>query len=123
MKNNRGKAFYFLIFIFLLVFNSCKEDENVSGGNQQPGANEVWMQNDAFTPATKTVAMGTTILWTNKESDLHTVTSGTPGSPSGVFGSTDLSLNGTFSFTFNTQGTFQYFCQNHNGMTGTIIVQ
>jgi len=79
------------------------------------------MQNIAFSPAIKTVAVGTTIKWINKDNTTHDVISGIPGSPSGLFNSGDFGMNGEFTFT--QTGTFQYFCSHHAGMTGTIIVQ
>lgn len=75
------------------------------------------IQNFAFSPATITVPVGTTITWTNRDSADHTVTS-----RSGVFNSGTLSPNDTFSFTFNTPGTFDYFCRIHPSMTATVIV-
>ena len=83
-----------------------------------PGTNEVWMQSLAFVPATKTVSVGTTITWTNKDSDTHDVVSNT-----GAFTSSSFGLNGTFSYQFNTVGTYTYKCTFHSGMNGTIIVQ
>ena len=102
--------FFPAIFIFFFVFLSCNEDDEVTGNGGNPGPNEVWMQSDTFNPATITVSSGTTITWTNKESDVHTVTSGVPGTPSGTFASVDLGLNGTFSFTTSGPDTIEYFC-------------
>lgn len=83
-----------------------------------PGANEVWMQNTTFVPATKTISAGTTITWTNKDVDNHDVASN-----SGLFTSPSMGQNATYSYTFATAGTFNYKCAFHNGMNGTIIVQ
>jgi plastocyanin len=125
---NINKKYFnlFLSAIVILLFSfivSCSEDDEVTGNGGNPGQNEIWMQSDTFNPSTKTVSAGTTIMWTNKESHTHTVTSGLPGNPTGIFASTDLGVNGTFSFTFNTPGTIEYFCLHHPGMRGTIIVQ
>ena len=30
---------------------------------------------------------------------------------------------GTFSYTFETAGTFQYFCDIHDGMNATVVVE
>ena len=94
---------------------------NNTGGSQ--GANDIFIQGTAFSPSNKTISVGTTIKWTNKDNFTHTVTSGTPGSPSGLFDSGNLGLNGEFSFTFTQAGTFKYYCKIHSSMTGTIIVQ
>ena len=71
----------------------------------------------AFSPATVNVPVGATVIWTNKDSVPHTVTSNT-----GAFGSQTLSSGSTFSFTFTQAGTFQYHCNIHPSMTGKIIV-
>lgn len=110
----------------LILISGCKKNDNsvspVSGGG--PGANEVWMQGIAFNPAAKTISVGTTITWTNKDNSTHTVTSGTPGAPDGMFNSGNLNNGGTFSYKFNTAGTFKYYCIIHGAMmTATMTVQ
>jgi LysM repeat protein len=85
----------------------------------------VSMQNIAFNPASLTVHVGTTVVWTNNESDgiQHTVTSGAPGAPSGVFDSGTLNPGQSFRFTFNSTGTFAYYCRIHGAhMTGSVTV-
>lgn len=69
-----------------------------------------------------TVNAGTTVTWTNQDGAPHTATSGTPSSPSGVWDSGILSQTGQYSFTFAETGTFQYFCDIHNSMRGTVTV-
>ncbi len=89
-----------------------------------PPANEVFIQNITFSPKSITVTAGTTIKWTNKDNVAHTVTSGTPGSPNSTFDSGNLGNGSTFSFMFNTKGTFPYYCKLHQDtMTGTVVVQ
>lgn len=125
------KFFYFAIInLFIIVsLSGCYKSDygtNPSGGSNSgtPGSNEVWLQNISFNPASITVNAGTTIKWTNKDNVTHTVTSGTPGAPDGIFDSGNLGNGGTFSFTFNTKGTFQYYCKPHqSSMRGTVIVQ
>lgn len=72
----------------------------------------------AFVPDTITVAVGTTITWTNKDSAPHTVSS-----RDGVFESGTMSRNATFSYTFEQSGTFEYYCKFHPYMTAKIIVE
>lgn len=123
---SRIRLFAFVIPVVLLMITAygCKEDSPTNPGGGSPGANEVWMQGTAFNPSTKTIAAGTTITWINKDQMIHTATSGTPNAPAGIFNSGNMSNGGTFSHTFNTPGTFRYFCIPHaSTMTGTIIVQ
>ena len=110
------------LLIIVIGLGSCSKSTNdVTGGTvpPAPGANEVWMKNTAFVPATKTIAKGTTITWTNKDAATHDVKSNTAG----LFASPSMGQGATFSYTFNTAGTFGYTCVFHNGMNGTIIVQ
>lgn len=83
----------------------------------------VVMRTFAFEPSTLTVTRGTTVRWTNIDSITHTVTSGAPGALTNVFRSNQMAPGATFEFTFPNTGTFQYFCENHPQMTGTITVQ
>lgn len=75
-----------------------------------------------FMPAELRIALGTVVVWTIRELALHTVTSGTPGHPSGVFDSGAFDTGQMFSFTFVTPGSFLYFCSRHNVMLGLVVV-
>src|SRR5574341_1112351 len=75
-----------------------------------------------FTPGNLTIAVGTSVTWTNNGSTTHTVTSGTPGSPSGLFDSGNRNPGQTFTRTFTQPGIFPYFCRIHTSMTATITV-
>ncbi len=90
------------------------------GGSGNPGPNQVFMQNIAFNPSTRTVSKGTTVQWVNQDGVTHTVTwiSG----PSASFNQS-VASGGNFSVKFDTAGTIQYHCTIHAGMTGTIVVQ
>lgn len=84
--------------------------------------NTVTIQGFLFKPASLAVQVGTEVTWTNQDDIAHTITSGTPGHPTGAFDSGDESLAKTFTHSFGTAGTFAYFCKNHNSMTGQITV-
>jgi plastocyanin len=107
----------------LSISNSCTKTSNMYGNGDiggtkgGPGTNEVWIQGMTFSPATITVTAGTTITWTNQDAVAHTVTSNT-----GLFNSGSISSNGSFSNTFNTAGTYPYYCSFHTGMKGTVVV-
>lgn len=88
----------------------------------EPAEVNVPMVNNRFNPAELRVSVGTTVTWTNQDSVLHTVTSGLRGNPTGLFDAS-VGPGGTFSFTFNEPGTFEYFCIPHPGMDATIIVE
>ena len=76
----------------------------------------------SFQPALRSIHVGDVVRWTFA-GDPHTVTSGSPGAPDGAFDSGIKAPGGTFQMTFQTTGTFHYFCQIHpEQMTGTIVV-
>jgi plastocyanin len=109
--------FAMLIFSFSCTKDSMYGNGNDNGGSGTPGANEVWIQSMKFKPAVITVAAGTTITWTNKDGVDHTVTSDTD-----VFDSGGMSNGETFSFTFDSTGTYPYYCVFHPDMTGEVVV-
>ncbi len=88
------------------------------GGNPSP--NTVTMSSMAFSPSTLTVSRGTTVTWKNTDGIAHTATS-----DAGVWDTGNMPAGSSKTFTFNTTGTYSYFCTYHRamGMVGTIIVQ
>lgn len=84
------------------------------------GEKLVAVEDDAFNPATKTVNVGDAVLWQWKGGNQHNVTWVTQ---SGA-GNSATQSSGTYSRTFSTVGTYDYFCSIHAtfGMRGTIIV-
>ena len=78
----------------------------------------VTIQGFAFTPQVITIAPGTTVIWTQKDSVNHTVTSDTGAwTDSG-----SLAQNSTFSHTFSKPGTYTYHCSIHPNMTAKVVV-
>jgi plastocyanin len=74
---------------------------------------EVTIQGFSFNPEEVTIPIGTTVVWTNMGSGNHTVTA-----DNGAFASDTLSSGDSFSFTFNTPGTYAYYCEFHGGPGG-----
>jgi plastocyanin len=56
------------------------------------------------------------------DSAAHTVTSGTPPNPDGVFDSGMMLVNQTFEFTFTDTGEYDYYCLLHPWMQGKVMV-
>ena len=79
----------------------------------------VGIDNFTFNPATVTVKAGTTVTWTNKDDIPH----GIAATNNTFKRSQALDTDDSFSFTFTTPGTYQYFCYIHPHMTGTIVVE
>jgi plastocyanin len=87
-----------------------------SGGGSAT-TNAIVIQNFAFAPSKTTVAPGTTVTWTNKDTTPHDVTStngpGTSATTTSLFTSGELAQGQTFSFTFKKAGTYYYECKIH----------
>jgi plastocyanin len=71
----------------------------------------------AYQPPDVTVALGTTVTWTNNSDAAHTVTA-----DDSSFDSDTVAENATFSQTFDTPGKVPYHCTVHSYMHGTVTV-
>lgn len=81
-----------------------------------PGASGV-QATEPFSPKVLTVPAGTRVTWFNGDNVVHTVTSDT-----GLFNSGNLGPGAAFSYQLDTPGTYEYHCEPHPSMQGTIIV-
>lgn len=138
---------YRLFLAVLSAFVPACGGGDPTGGGGPPVANVSMTDNNgstpyAFSPASLTVTVGTTVKWTNGGKAEHTSTSDATPQPvwdSGTVppagtGSCDpysdpyctpgTTPAGTYRRTFNTAGTYPYHCNVHGalGMTGTITV-
>jgi plastocyanin len=89
----------------------------VPGQDAPVATNTVAIQNFAFAPATVTVKAGTTLTWTNRDQDSHTVTA-----MSGPFHSPTLNTGQSYRYTFTAPGRYEYLCTIHPFMTATVVV-
>jgi len=85
----------------------------------------ITIQNYAFSPASVTIPVGTTVTWTNQDRVSHTIVN--EGTSKFVIGqkfkSNSLGNGETYSFTFDEAGTYPYYCSLHPSMRGTITVK
>jgi plastocyanin len=79
--------------------------------------NAVNIDNFAFAPATLTVPAGSTVTWTNRDEEPHTVVAN-----DGSFHSPGMGSQATFSFTFAKAGRYDYVCSIHPFMHATVVV-
>ncbi len=79
----------------------------------QPSDESSWR----FDPTTVKVDVGSTVTWVNQGSVPMTVTS-----PDGLFDSDQIPPGGSFTATFDTPGTFRYFCVPYPHMKGVVVV-
>ena len=74
-----------------------------------------------FTPARIEIAPGQAVEFVNEDNSLHQPTSGTPDEPTDVF-ALDVESGESATTGPLEEGTYQYFCDVHNEMTGEIVV-
>ena len=86
-------------------------------GGCQPGDTAVSIIGFSYSPASVTVAPGSTVCWTNLDGSSHTVTSDSP-----AFDSGQIDSNGTFRHQFASAGSFAYHCAYPHGMAAAIVV-
>lgn len=131
----RGLILIIVVSVLLLVSVSvsCRNDSVQPGSAAENGQENTGLPDEdeiviemidiKFNPDTVTIKQGTTVTWVNKDSVIHTTTSGTRNNESGLFDSGNIRSGESFSYTFNEKGTFEYFCVPHFGMDGTVEVE
>ena len=87
-------------------------------GTKKDAGSEITIDNFTFTPKELTVAVGTTVKWVNHDDIPHTVVE-----KKTTFRSKALDTDDSYSFTFASAGTFDYFCGLHPHMVGQVIVK
>jgi plastocyanin len=79
-------------------------------------------QDDQFVPAMTSATSGALLTWQNDGVEEHTITA-----DNGAFDSGDLDPGQTFEFTFDSPGSYAYYCSIHGGpngqgMAGVVVV-
>ena len=97
---------------------ACFSDRPSTGPEQPGNGTDVAIRNFAYVPPTLTVVTGAVVTWTNEDDAPHTVTADDGESfESGVLGE-----GGTFELTAPAPGTYEYHCEVHPFMVGTLTV-
>lgn len=79
----------------------------------------VTIANFAFDPATIKIKAGDTVKWINDDPPAHKIIANSLS----VLQSATLNTGDSYSFTFTTTGTYDYYCQMHPSMKGVVIVE
>ena len=81
----------------------------------------VIMQYNAFEPAHVAVAAGTIVTWSNEDwgsGEYHNVIAA-----NGAFASVNFGPGEAYSVYFDLPGWYEYYCDLHEGMYGTVTVE
>ena len=106
--------------IAMMLLSAASPNSAANAQQVAPAMADVKIDNFSFGPATVTVAVGTTVTWTNRDDIPHTVVS--TDDPK-AFKSKVMDTDEKFSYTFAKPGTYSYFCSVHPKMTGKVVVQ
>jgi len=125
MKMSTLSSLFVLLSVVsvIAIAPSAFADKTVTNapGSSTPGCEDT---NNCFIPSTVTIEVGETVTWENTDTAAHTASGGNP--TDGLTGPWDSSLimaGGSYSYTPDTAGTFDYFCMVHPWMEGTLIVE
>jgi plastocyanin len=122
MEARRSRGRLFRSFIPALVIALFVIGVGAAAAQNSSSAATVNVQvgDDFFNPASTTVNVGDTVVWTHAGAQTrpHDVTA-----DNGAFSSPRRMMGGaTFSYTATTPGTFNYQCTIHASMDGVLIV-
>ncbi|HEY3189661.1 MAG TPA: cupredoxin family copper-binding protein [Solirubrobacteraceae bacterium] len=88
------------------------------GGSASAGPKAVAIHGHMFMPSDVTVPTGTTVSWTNDDSEPHTVVAS-----GGAFKSKNLGKGQSYSYTFSSAGSYPYYCSVHPDMKATVTAR
>jgi plastocyanin len=92
---------------------------NDGGSDSTADAAQVSIKDFAYNPDPVTIKVGQSVTWTNEDSAPHTATA----KDRDVLQSGTLNQGESFTQVFDTPGTYEYFCEFHPNMKGTIVVE
>jgi plastocyanin len=107
--------------VTVVVTLNVTSDAASSAAGADKGAttpNSITIASFQFSPDPLVVAAGTEVKVTNDDGTVHTVTASDK-----TFDTGDLDGGASATITLAKAGTYKYFCDIHNYMTGTIEVK
>lgn len=123
------KKTYFIFLVLLLIFAAGCTQARLAGETaaqtsaqtqaaQHASSNDILIKDFAFQPNELTINKGETVTWTNLDAANHIIREN-----SGVFESTKLNQDQSYSYKFEAVGTYEYHCTLHPSMIGKIVVE
>ena len=103
--------------VTIMLMDNNAAEASPAAGSSEEGA--VAITDFTYDSASVTVPVGGSVTWTNNDPAPHTATA----QDRAVLQSGTLEQGASFTQTFTTAGTYEYFCEFHPNMKGTVIVQ
>ena len=124
-----------LVLALSVSLSGCSKEPDASNNGTSPASvagsgkiqeTRIEIREFKFSPDVQSVPTGTIVSWVNRDPYFHTVTSGrTDGPMNETDGRFDHYLReegDVIHITFDTPGTYTYFCRQHNAMNAEIRV-
>ena len=102
--------------VTIVLTNTNAPEASPAAGSSEEGA--VAIKDFAYDAASVTIPVGGSVTWTNNDPAPHTATA----RDRAVLQSGTLEQGASFTQTFTTAGTFDYFCEFHPNMKASVIV-
>jgi plastocyanin len=118
-----GAALILAVAVVLLTSSSDGSPAAAKPASAVARVDHVDIADFKFAPDAISVAAGTTITWTNRDSAPHTATSGASASPDGTFDTDIIAEGQSKTVRLAKPGTFTYYCALHPFMHATVIVR
>jgi plastocyanin len=104
-----------VLFSVIFIIVSCYKSN--SSMTNAPTTSKVTISSSGYSPASLSVARGSTVTWTNNDNMVHSVTTA-----DGSINSGDIAAGTSYSKTFSSAGTFNYYDVHNKNMMGVLVV-
>lgn len=107
--------------LLLFILAGCSGTPSTSDNPEGDQNATITIDDNKFSPSTRNVHKGSVVTWMNSDSIKHTATAHAADGTI-LFDSGDIAAGASWPRTFDTVGTFEYHCDIHPSMQGTITV-
>lgn len=119
----RASSTTVLSLVGALLLGGCTDDEaEIVEEGEPDAATTVVVEDVAFQDSSALLEPDTRVTWDNQDSVDHTVTSGTPNEPTGVFDA-ELPAGGEVTILMEEPGEYPYYCRIHPNMVAELVVE
>lgn len=115
MRYSRAKTIAAALALALLTVSM---GQRALAAEATPRTHQVAIDAVSYAPETLIVNVGDTVIWTNDDLYIHTVTS-----KDGDFDSGNIAPGASWTLKPTEKGEFPYSCIYHKPMTGTLVVR
>ena len=115
-----------LIFVLLVLsvisFRATHQNEK-RPAIAAPRVAFVRITEDGFSPAALKINAGTEVVWTNSDTEIHSIEAAIGSKYPSLNSNTNLDTNGTYRYTFDQKGKYNYHDKLNPTMNGSVTVE